>query len=57
MIYAHPRRIQDIRMAPLPVAGIPNFICKRCKTTRFSFKGRKKVFQGWICAECAGSDK
>ena len=53
----HPRALQRIRDASLPVAGIPSFLCKRCRRQVFKFEGRKKAAGGgWNCAECARGD-
>ena len=53
MIYMHPRKLEEMRSAGLSVAGVPNFKCKCCKRSIYKFQGRKRVYQGWICAECA----
>lgn len=42
----HPRALQRIRDASLPVAGIPSFMCKRCRRQVFQFAGRKKLAGG-----------
>ena len=55
MIHMHPRRIAEFRAAGLPVAGIPNFRCKCCGRSIYKFQGRKRVHQGWKCADCAVS--
>ena len=47
-----PRREADYRQAKPPVAGTVNFFCKRCKRAIYSLQGRKRVYRGWICAEC-----
>ena len=53
MIYMHPNKLAEYRAAGLPVAGIPNFKCQCCKRSVYVFQGRKRVYRGWICAECA----
>ena len=55
MIYMHPRKMQEYRDAGLPVAGVPNFKCQCCKRSVYVFQGRKRVYRGWICADCAVS--
>lgn len=50
----HPRALQRIRDASLPVAGIPSFMCKKGHHQCFVFAGRKKAAGGgWNCASCA----
>lgn len=53
MIYMHPLKLQEMRSAGLPVAGVPNFKCQCCKRSVYVFQGRKRVYRGWICASCA----
>ena len=53
MIYMHQNKLAEYRAAGLPVAGIPNFKCQCCKRSVYVFQGRKRVYRGWICAECA----
>ena len=50
----HPRALQRIRDASLPVAGLLSFMCKKGSHVSYKFEGRKNASGGgWVCAECA----